>query len=650
MMLVRVTALLMLSASASAMAQEPDGAQAVDEAASQADDLGAISPNTIVVTGTTVPVEREQIGNALTVINAGTIETQKQAYLLDVLRQVPGVSVNQQGSFGSMSQIRIRGAEGNHVLVLIDGIEVMAESTGEFDFSSLLANNIERVEVLRGPQSGLYGSNALAGVINVITKGGDGPTLDAAAEYGSFDTFMGRATATVGDRNTFLSASANYRTTDGFSTAVNGTEADGDRNFTGYLRGGASMGQAARIDASLRYVDKHSELDGFDFSGGPNQGLAIDDDSYADNRDWSGAVAVTLTPGTGWKMIASVAFHEGESVGDGGATGAYGDKSDRLKLAAQASYGFDTGNAAHTITGFIEHEEEGYRNTFPLDATQEARLERAMLGFGAEYRLDLFNRLFLRGAVRHDENNAFADATTFSVAGAFVIRGSTRLHASYGSGVTNPTFYEQFGFVPGEFVGNPNLTPEKATGFDIGMEQRFLGDRAQIDVTYFNSKLRDEIVSIYPSVENDLGKSTREGVEVSARFNLSSMSFGGSYTYIDARDPDGTREVLRPRHQASADITGRFGQDNRASVSASLIYNGQMLDNDFRNYFNNGFVTEKSPLEPFTVVRLAGAYRLTDAVEVFGRVENALDEHYQQGIGYGTPGRAVYGGVRMVIP
>jgi len=604
----------------------------------------------IVVTGALIPVEREKIGNSLTVIDGDTIERQKQDYLLDVLRQVPGLTVNRAGSFGSMSQVRIRGAEGNHVLVLIDGIEVMTESAGEFDFSSLLASNIERVEVLRGPQSGLYGSNALAGVINVITKGGGGPILDAAAEYGSLDAIMGRATASVGDRETFLSASASYRRTDGISSAANGTEADGDRNFTGYLRGGAALGPIARIDASLRHVDKHSETDGFDFSGGPNQGLAIDDDSHVRVRDWSGGVAVTLTPTDRWSTIGSLSFHTGKSRGGMGAATAHGDKSHRLKLSARSSYRLETGPAKHTLTAFVEHEKEAYRNTVPFDPTQEPQLERDMLGIGAEYRVDLSDRVFLRGAVRHDGNRAFADATTFSIAGAFLLGTSTRIHASYGTGVTNPTFYEQFGFIPGEFVGNPGIAPEKAEGFDFGIEQRFLGDRAFVDVTYFKSRLENEIVTIYPSVENDAGTSRREGVEVAARFDLGIVSFGGSYTYTDAKDPDGTREVLRPRHQASADISGRFGPEGRGTVSAGLIYNGRMLDNDFRDYFNNGFVTEKSPLGSFTLVRLAASYRVTDEIEVFGRIENAFDERYQESISYGSPGRAIHGGVRLVIP
>jgi len=272
-----------------------------------------------------------------------------------------------------------------------------------------------------------------------------------------------------------------------------------------------------------------------------------------------------------------------------------------------------------------------------------------MLGFGAEYRLDLFDALFLRAAVRHDDNDDFDDATTFSLAGSWVL-GSTRPHASYGTGVTNPTFFEQFGFVPGTFVGNPNLTPEKAEGFDVGIEQRFLDDKVLVDVTYFNSTLEDEIVSAFPSIANDIGKSDREGVELSARVDLGAISFGGSYTYLDADDPDGTEEVRRPKDQASFDVSGRFGPEQRGSFSAGLIYNGEMLDTDYRNYFNNGFVAEKSSLEAYTVVRLSAAYKVTDQFELFGRLENAFDEDYQEAIGYGPPGRAVYGGVRFVLP
>jgi len=253
--------------------------------------------------------------------------------------------------------------------------------------------------------------------------------------------------------------------------------------------------------------------------------------------------------------------------------------------------------------------------------------------------------------VRHDDNDDFRDDTTFGLAGSWVIRHSgTRIHASYGTGVTNPTFDEQFGFVPGQFVGNPGLSPERAEGWDFGVEQRLLDDAVLVDATYFRSALRDEIVSLFPSVANDSGKSRREGVELAGQLKLGQVSVNGSYTYLHATDPDGTPEVRRPKHQASVEVAALFAPASRAGVSAGVIYNGQMFDTDFRNYFANGFVAEKSPLTSYTVVRLALTFRITDRIEVFGRIENALDEKYQEALSYATPRRSAYGGGGVTVP
>jgi vitamin B12 transporter len=640
-----LAAVLALSVSPAALAQAPMADAGPADGAEGGHTL-------IVVTGTATPVAYEKIGNTVSIIGSEAIEARGSAYLQDVLREVPGVAVSQSGSFGAQTAVRIRGAEGNHVLVLVNGVEVSAIGSGEFDFSSLLASNIERVEVLRGPQSGLYGSNALAGVINVITKGGDAPTFDGAFEYGSFNSKLGRGGVTLGDRETFVSASAIYRQTDGFSSAAIGSEDDGDRNLTLYLRGGARLGDWARLDANLRMVDKETETDGFDFSGGPLQGLAVDDNSFTNSRDWSGGAALSLEPVGRWETVLSGAYMTRDAENGFGTLASSGDDGYRRTVAARTTYGFDTpefADAAHSVTLFLEHEREGYRNTFPTDPSQAARQTRSLFGFGAEYRLDLFDSLFLRGAVRRDDNDDFADTTTFSLAGSWVL-GSTRVHSSYGTGVTNPTFFEQFGFIPGSFEGNPDLTPEKARGFDIGIEQLLLDDRLLVDVTYFRSDLTDEIVDMFPSVENDLGKSRRRGVEVSARVHLAGLDVGGSYTYLDAEDPDGTVEVRRPRHQASFDASGRFGPDRRGAFSAGVIYNGERFDNDFRDYFNNGFVAGKTRLGAYTMVRAAASYRVTDQVELFGRVENAFDETYQETIGYAAAGRGVFGGVRLILP
>lgn len=641
--LCAATAMLLFAAQPAAT-QAPVAQSAASENAG-AGDVRSI----LVVTGSATPVAIEEIGSTLTVLNGDRIEQQGFAFLQDALRSVPGVAVNQGGSFGSVAQVRIRGAEGNHTLVLIDGVEVNAIGQGEFDFSTLLASNIDRVEVLRGAQSGLYGSNALGGVINVITRGGDGPLFDAALEAGSFGTVMGRGSVTVGDTDTFLSASGIVRSTDGFSSAAIGTEDDGNRNITGYLRGGIQLAPFARLDATLRFVDSETETDGFDFTGGPLQGLAIDSDDFADTREWSGGLALTMTMSDAVKTVFTGAYTDGRTTGGAGNTGSFGNEGQRVRASGRTTLGFDTGAGAnHALTAFLDYENERFRNTFPSEPSQIPEQSRDILGVGLEYRLTLFENLFLNAALRHDQNSAFSDATTYNLNGSWVIAGTgTRLHANYGKGVTNPTFTEQFGFFPGQFVGNPDLTPEQAKGFDVGIEQR-IGDAVVLDLTWFQSTLTDELIDVFPSVENDTGESEREGVEFSARANLGRINLGGSYTWLNARDPDGTREVRRPEHQASLDAGLTFGPAERGNLTLGLIYNGEMLDTDFRNFFVT-FAAEKSPLEDYVLARIAGSYQLTETLQLFGRVENLLDEDYAQAISYASPGLSAYGGLRVSL-
>ena len=648
----RASGALLLALPAASFAQMPM-AQAPETLAAGSEN-GAATPvpdgNLIVVTAGVVPVELRKVGASFTVIDGETIERRNFAYFADVLRTVPGVAVSRSGSFGAPVQVRLRGAEGNHTLVLIDGIEVSSIGVGEFDFSSLLAANIDRVEVLRGPQSGLYGSNALGGVINVITKGGDGPLFDAAAEAGSYASLMSRGALTLGDRETFLSASAIVRSTDGFSTAVIGSEADGDRNITTYLRGGAAFGPAMRLDASLRFVDKNTEADGFDFSGGPNQGLAIDDDSFQDTQELSAGLALSILPAANVSARLTGAYNDYELVTGNAEVASFGNRGDRVKLGGYVAFSLATSAAArHTLTPFIDYERESYRNTFPSDPSQIAEQNRDILGVGAEYRLDLGDRVFLKAALRHDDNSRFADATTYGLTGSFLLNTSgTRLHASYGKGVSNPTFFEQFGFTPGQFVGNPDLVPEHARGFDIGLEHRW-DERVLVDLTYFSSTLKDEIIDAFPSVANQTGESEREGVEFTARAELGSWHLGGTYTFLDASDPDGTREVRRPRHHASFNAGLDFGPEKRSNLNLSVLYDGERLDTDFRDFFTNGFQSEKSALDDYFLVRLAGSFRLSERFTLFGRVENLLDEDYQEVISYGTAGLSAYGGVRVTL-
>ncbi len=604
----------------------------------------------IVVTGARTPVAREKIGGALTIVRGDQLELAGVQYLGDALRGTPGVAVSRTGSFGGSTQIRIRGAEANHVLVLLDGVEIAAADIGEVDFSSLLAADIDRIEVLRGPQSGLYGSSALAGVVNIITRrGDDGVRLEASGEAGSFETWQGRLSGSAGDGRSYVSGAYAYRVSEGFNTSRIGGEKDGDENATVYLRGGSALTGRLRVDANARYVDKSSDTDGFDFSGGPNQGLSIDDESYSDTIDWNLGAAAELGLMDGqWTTILSGSYTDTELEG-GELVQTFGNETSRAKIALQSSLTFGGAGALSTLTGFAEHEEERYRNTVPFDPSQAAEQERKLDGLGVEYRVELFEQLFLSAAARKDFNDDFDDAATYSLGASWVLGDSgLRLHASAGTGVTNPTFSEQFGFVPGQFVGNPDLTPEKAEGFDFGLEQTLFDGAAVFDVTFFQSTLEDEIINVFPSVANDLGESERRGVELSLAAQVAGLTMTGAYTLTDAENPDGTDEVRRPEHTASLDVSRRFMGD-RAGLSAGVIYNGEMLDDDFRNFFTNGFVAERTVLDAYTLVRVSGEYQVTDGVAVFGRVENLFDEDYEEVISYGTPGRAFFAGLRLTL-
>ena len=224
-------------------------------------------------------------------------------------------------------------------------------------------------------------------------------------------------------------------------------------------------------------------------------------------------------------------------------------------------------------------------------------------------------------------------------------RRGTRLHASYGKAVTNPTFFEQFGFVPGTFSGNPSLRPEMSKGWDVGIEQALLDATLILDMTYFEARLTDEIQPLFPSVVNTEGRSERSGLELSAHWQPSvQTALTANYTYTDADEPGG-EEVRRPAHMASLSVAHGF-LGGRLQVTGSAAYNGKMLDIDFRDFFSNGFVSERTELGSYTLVNAGASFAVTDMLEVYVRVENLLDEDYVESISYATPGRAAFAGLR----
>lgn len=617
----------------------------------------------VVVSGGLTPIDADAYGRANSVVTSEEIERRQIREVSEVLRALPGVAVSRSGAAGGFTQIRIRGSEANHVLVLIDGVEVAAPQAGEFDFGGLLAADIDRVEVLRGPQSAVYGSNATAGVISITTKRGERGTFryGATIEGGTNET--GDITAYVrgGTEKIDASLSVAARRDGGFDVSDDpGGEDDEDENVTVNLRVNADVADDVRVGGTFRFTDRESDFDQFNFGAADRAGLVTDADNFLQQREIFASLRADFD-GFGGALVHGPRAEFTNVLSDSFTAGALtsSTRGERLGLNYQGSLALDGAPVAasdHTLTllGEFEHEEFENRDpTLVFDPSQLGTLERDLFGFAAEYRGTFFGGLDLQLSVRHDFNDSFEDATTYAAGlSYFVPTTGTRLHASLGRGVTNPTFFEQFGFNPATFIGNPDLDPEENFGFDVGVEQTFLGGRAVIDVTYFNEELDNEIITNFDPVTfvampaNAAGKSDRQGVEVTGSIEpIDGLIFAASYTYTDSEDANGVREVRRPEHEGAVRVDYTF-MDGRANIGGDVRFVLENFDSDFTAA---SFGAGQVELGDYAVFGIHGSYRFNENAQIYARIENLTDEDYVEIDGFATRGITGFGGVRLTF-
>lgn len=652
-----VTDLRTIAAAALAASVIMPAAQLAGEnAAREAEHTVRTSPE-VVVSASRIEVPAEQIGTAATVLTRVQIEDSQTRIASDILRQVPGIAVNRSGPAGTLTQIRIRGAEANQIQVRIDGIEVSDPgSSNEFNFANLLAPDIERVTVLRGPQSALYGSDAMAGVIDIRTRRGEGPfSIQGFVEGGSFATATGGVRLGAGNQAHDYALSLTGLRSEGINISQFGSEKDGYRNLSASFVGAIRPSEAIEIDAALRYSRVRVDTDDADFAFPvtPTQGLVIDTDDETEGRFFYGRLGGTLgLVDDVLEQKLEVAFTDTKRESFSAGTRETRREGDRVKFGTQSHLSFKTpdfAGAEHKLVAGYEREEASFDKTEFGVSFARTVVEHGFIG---EYRLGLWDRLFLSGAVRRDKNEFFDNATTWRATAAVLVPEiNARLHASYGTGVTDPTFDDLFGFNPGTFVGNPSLQPETSKSYDFGVEISLAEDRWVLDVTYFNADLENEIVSTFDpvtflsSVANLAADSKRQGLEVSLTARpMQGLSLTGSYSYTLSEDGSGSQEIRRPRHVASLNGAYRFLQD-RALVNLGIDYNGAQLDNRFFAAMAPMRVT----LQSYTLVNLSGSYAVSDGVELIARIENALDQDYEEVFSFQRPGIAGFLGVRAKL-
>ena len=599
-------------------------------------------PDTIVVTATRIATPQLQVASSISVVTADDIAEKQFESLPDVLEQVPGLNVVQTGGVGGQTSVFMRGTNANHTKVFVDGIDVSDPSSpgGTFDFGQFPAQDIQRVEILRGPQSGLYGSDAIGGVINVITKSGSGPAqFTAGAEAGSFDTFNQNA-GVSGSLDGFH-YTANVEHLHSGETPVTPLDllAPGERriddyydNVTGSTKLGYEVTSHFDVGLAARYTDSHLRLtaeneDNFPFDFPDSAQSANDTRQY-----YTRATAHLVSAGGAFEQTLGLAYSNVKSF----ETGPDSPESDffgaRVKVDWQGNISL---SADEKLVLGAEHQLD--EMTVPLSAS--TTIESGYAELESNFNDAFFNTLSLR----YDDNDRFGGKTTYRVAPAYVIQDTgTKLKASVGTGFKAPTLSQMFQNFPDfDFYGNPNLKPESSLGYDVGFEQVLADAAVRFGATYFRNNIKNLIDdnADFTTLVN-VGRAVTDGVESFVSYRpVQELTMGLDYTYTQATDEVLHEELLRrPKHKAT--LSSEWHATSRLSLNAAVLAVSSWIDG------NRDFSIPRLTAPGYTIVNLAAGYDLTPHVSLTGRVDNLFNRHYQDPVGFLQPSVGAYAGIK----
>jgi vitamin B12 transporter len=653
--MTRLTACLLLGAATAA----PAGAEPLDaaptrsapaqSAAALAD--AAASSDQIVVTADRVAQPLSRVGQTITVFDADTIATRQAVSPLDLLRQTPGVTIAQNGGPGTVASVFIRGASSEQTVALIDGVKINDPSTpgAGFDFSSLLIGNIDRIEVLRGPASVLWGSQAIGGVVNLITRQPtDRLAVNARAEGGRHGT--GQGFANISDKIGPLSASVGggYYRTDGISAFDGGRERDGFRNYAANASFNLALSDAVSVDLRGFYSRNRTEIDGYPAPAF----IFADDGEYATSREFVGYAGLNAALLDGrFRNRLSFAYTDNRNRDYNpddpvGLTFAGNGRNERAEYQGV----LDISDGSHATFG-AEHEYSHYSSTsFSSFGDLGDRGHQTIDSGYGELVLTPIAGLTATGGVRYDRHSAFGGHVSYSGSGVYTPNGgATTIRASYTTGFKAPSLYQL-----GSEYGNSGLNPEKSRGWDAGVMQRALDGRLEASLTYFRRVSRDLIDFAYCAdltglcadgrfgYYDNVARARSQGAEFTVAVRpVDALRISANYTYLDARDRsrDGVtfddRLARRPANSVTVngDYSWPFGLSTGFTITCVS-----------GSYSSPG---EVNRLAGYALADLRASYPLGRHVELYGRIQNIGNERYETAFQYGQPGRAAYGGVRL---
>jgi vitamin B12 transporter len=634
----------------------------------------------VVVSATKTPLPVSQVTSAVEVITGEEMQQKKLKTVVDALRLSQGLAVFQSGGFGTVATVQMRGAQAKHTLVLVDGTIVNSPTTGEYDFANLTAENIDRIEILRGAQSMLWGADAIGGVINIYTKRGTGtPTASGFVEYGSFATIREGIQASGAKGPFDVAVSLSKWDTSSFS-AINyrrgAAERDGFHNVQGSGKIGVTLPKDGRLEVNLRWYDSHTNFDGFDGNGRPadifgakqmDRNLILSGSYVQPLTSWwtqrltlaranerlvsgSGSVGrsldtgqlITADPGCGFPTPGNQCFFQFQT------------NLKTLNNRLEWQHNFQVGKPLLLTAGYQFREELGDAAGFFGNA-QPSRRIASNAGF-AQAQVNLWDRLLFTAGVRQDNYNVFGDATTYRVTAGYLVKETgTKFRTSYATGFRAPTLNDLFfqGF------GNPNLKPEKSKSFDAGIDQNLFGGKLQLNAGYFWNRFHNLIQ--FASVSSpfcppntfgfcpvNIGEAKSQGWELGFKATImKGLEAWGQYTYTLTRNFDtpqnpigGDKRIPRwPIDQFSVGLAYQPIDPLRMTVDYRFV---GARNNDLAN-------SPGQRLGSFGVVNASVSYDVTKRMQIYGRIDNLLNQRYEEILYFGTPIRSVYGGIKVTL-
>lgn len=571
----------------------------------------------VVVSATRTPAPADSLGSSVTVLGSEEIAARNKNSVLELLRTIPGLEVNQQGGPGRAAAVFLRGAGAAGTLVLIDGVPVNSPNVGNYDFADLRADQIERIEVLRGPQSSLYGSEAMGGVINIVTRRGlAGESLTAGFERGNRQTSrfrLGFGGASEHRDFRFTCSRDDVKGVSAASERNGNTEKDPFRNSSLAGLAGWKWGEAGRIEAAFHYLNSKAALDSFAFGIGP-----VDDPNWEQARK-TGMVSIKaerkLSPI--WRQSARLSYFKEKIDGTDPDTlwNNFQIRSQVLDFSAQADI---RPASTHLLTLGAGYQKRKGENVGNFD--EGASLSSAFVQDQWSWK----GKLFLTGAVRFDRHSVAGSKATGRATVAWRVDDAVRLHGSYGTGFRAPTFNELY--FP--FYGNPKLEPETSTGYDAGVALNLLGGKGTVDLTYFQNRFENLIAYDFAAFQAmNIDRAQTHGFEASFGFRPGdAVQVEGSYTLTVSEDlKTGLMLPRRPRHRGAVSLFINPLENLNGSVTLVAVHD--RIDSDGRK------------LDDYTRIDLGLKCRLMKGVDGALRIENLLDRDFEEIRGYTSPGR-----------